>query len=426
MFRPELIDLGSRPASARVSLYIAAFFTTAEFGAVLVCCVLALTRKHLDVSDLRILLLPLIVYDAVTIVVSSFMLRRHMDMLLPSERIRREFQLCSLFLRSVTLGFVCLTTVGMHSLLRGFLLILAFGGSYLLLYYLNQRGPKSTWIWIKLQVWDLPILISVIQVWLRMDHYNLWPWGIAFWPIYLLATMAGLVGLMGSMSANTGAFRKLFQATGVGAVLTYWMLHALAELLEGRGTTQNFTIPLFLMALLFFVVSIGAAVSYVSQQLDAQNNYVALDENAPIGPPLRLDESVFLETVSASFYKTASDLPSVITDWFGRGDHARECEELQDLTVRPFNFDTCTICCDHEADAVFLHCGHGGVCHQCATFLFHRSGECCICRSGVQGVAKITHKNAVEEPKAEPDASPKGDESPTPRTFVKATTLMAR
>ena len=41
---------------------------------------------------------------------------------------------------------------------------------------------------------------------------------------------------------------------------------------------------------------------------------------------------------------------------------------------------TCLVCFDNLADAVFLECGHGGICYKCAIDIWKSSGECFLCR----------------------------------------------
>eukprot|EP00397_Hematodinium_sp_SG-2012_P028911 GEMP01030488.1.p1 GENE.GEMP01030488.1~~GEMP01030488.1.p1 ORF type:complete len:450 (+),score=93.54 GEMP01030488.1:122-1471(+) len=449
MFRPELMDVGSGPTgSIRISLYSAAVFMAAEFVAVFFCCTLCLRRgEHLAFGDLRTILAPLIVYDFVAVNFSRYMMKKQRDMLLPSERVLREFHLISLLLRGLTLLALCLTSFHLPAFLRGFVLILAFGGTYLANLTLNSRGPNSTLINTKIQVWDLPVFIFVLQMWLRMDNYNQWSWTWACWPVYFLATILLVCSSLGCLSAESCSLRTLFQAAGIVAGFIFWVLHGLTELLDGQGTIVGFSFPLFLLSMQLMMMSIVLAVTYVFHRIDENDDdYMTLDEGGVDGPPLRRDESLFLEAVSTTFYKTVSDLPHRIVEWFRGSERAREGEEMQALSVRPFNFETCSICCDNDADAVFLHCGHGGVCHQCATFMFHRSGECCICRAPVQGVAKITQMDVVaedtetggkadktnvdgEEKLEEGESSKEEGTSQAPssaRGFVKAKTLMAR
>merc|ERR1711862_684742 len=102
---------------------------------------------------------------------------------------------------------------------------------------------------------------------------------------------------------------------------------------------------------------------------------------------------MYLESLHPTFYRsiTSVPVPEVIRNYFIRqaGRQLGNTTSTRDeemVSLRPLALETCSIYCDSQADAVFLHCGHGGVCHKCAAFLFHRNGECCICRQLVQGV----------------------------------------
>ena len=41
---------------------------------------------------------------------------------------------------------------------------------------------------------------------------------------------------------------------------------------------------------------------------------------------------------------------------------------------------SCLVCFDNFADAVFLDCGHGGICYKCAIDIWKSTGECFLCR----------------------------------------------
>jgi hypothetical protein len=41
---------------------------------------------------------------------------------------------------------------------------------------------------------------------------------------------------------------------------------------------------------------------------------------------------------------------------------------------------TCLICFEQPPDAVFMDCGHGGICYQCSIDIWKTTGECHLCR----------------------------------------------
>jgi len=60
-------------------------------------------------------------------------------------------------------------------------------------------------------------------------------------------------------------------------------------------------------------------------------------------------------------------------------------------TLKNINFDDdcfqenqegglCVICFENAPDAVFMPCGHGGVCYECALDMFKSSNECYLGR----------------------------------------------
>jgi hypothetical protein len=49
----------------------------------------------------------------------------------------------------------------------------------------------------------------------------------------------------------------------------------------------------------------------------------------------------------------------------------------------------CIICCENQADAVIMGCGHGGVCYKCALESCQKSDKCFMCRKKVEKVLHI-------------------------------------
>ncbi|KAL8426019.1 hypothetical protein Efla_001937 [Eimeria flavescens] len=56
--------------------------------------------------------------------------------------------------------------------------------------------------------------------------------------------------------------------------------------------------------------------------------------------------------------------------------------------------ELCMICCNTQATAVLMYCGHGGLCFKCAKKCFNRTGLCPTCRRPVKGVLEVQRPNS--------------------------------
>lgn len=45
------------------------------------------------------------------------------------------------------------------------------------------------------------------------------------------------------------------------------------------------------------------------------------------------------------------------------------------------SMNNCIICFENIPDAVFMECGHGGICYECSLELWKTTGECYLCRN---------------------------------------------
>ena len=67
------------------------------------------------------------------------------------------------------------------------------------------------------------------------------------------------------------------------------------------------------------------------------------------------------------------------------------------------------ICFDNPPDAVFMKCGHGGVCYTCAMDIWKRNAECYLCRKEIAAVYQLSmQKGEYFEVIAETHAAWKG------------------
>jgi hypothetical protein len=121
-------------------------------------------------------------------------------------------------------------------------------------------------------------------------------------------------------------------------------------------------------------------------------------------PPVTLERitSTYFKPCAANFKgRTMSEVP---IDDSGPG-HIRSCtlpivleseqgEECPAIEESESSFinKKCSICFEHECNAVFLPCGHGGICIQCSGKLVGIKKKCVICRAFIEKVLKIEVK----------------------------------
>lgn len=57
----------------------------------------------------------------------------------------------------------------------------------------------------------------------------------------------------------------------------------------------------------------------------------------------------------------------------------------------------CIVCCTKSANAVFMECGHGGICFKCGKEINNSSKECHMCRQKIKAVFKMNIKENNKE-----------------------------
>ncbi|CAK88075.1 unnamed protein product (macronuclear) [Paramecium tetraurelia] len=61
----------------------------------------------------------------------------------------------------------------------------------------------------------------------------------------------------------------------------------------------------------------------------------------------------------------------------------------QPRSISLSSINQCCICFDNEPDALFMQCGHGGVCYHCALDMWKNKDECYLCRKKIERVLQI-------------------------------------
>ncbi|CAD8098071.1 unnamed protein product [Paramecium primaurelia] len=53
------------------------------------------------------------------------------------------------------------------------------------------------------------------------------------------------------------------------------------------------------------------------------------------------------------------------------------------------NSNICIVCYERGPNAVFMNCGHGGTCYQCAIDIWKQKTECYLCRDKIIYILKV-------------------------------------
>lgn len=59
------------------------------------------------------------------------------------------------------------------------------------------------------------------------------------------------------------------------------------------------------------------------------------------------------------------------------------------------NNPKCVVCCMEEPNAVFMRCGHGGICYECALETWKKGDKCIMCRQPIDEILKVTLVNEI-------------------------------
>jgi len=74
----------------------------------------------------------------------------------------------------------------------------------------------------------------------------------------------------------------------------------------------------------------------------------------------------------------------------------------------------CLICFGKTPDAIFMPCGHGGVCYDCASVYEKQGSKCYMCRQQILHIYQIT---AAQKSNLDPDPNPSAPVSPRDSTI---------
>ncbi|KAF7456635.1 Integral membrane protein with 6 transmembrane domains and possible ring domain [Cryptosporidium felis] len=117
------------------------------------------------------------------------------------------------------------------------------------------------------------------------------------------------------------------------------------------------------------------------------------DKHTPNKDPLGIQNSLSKDSISCHTTSTTNSPTSagILTPKLSQTPKSKR-EFIRNNGSKMNSYDgyceyVCIICCDNNPEAVFLPCGHGGICSKCALREFYRVGLCPTCRQPTSAIA---------------------------------------
>lgn len=219
------------------------------------------------------------------------------------------------------------------------------------------------------------LFFNVIPISVKLD--NLFPlgWEEALLPaifLHLIAFISAVICLYvlvasitiqhGTNKENIHYFLLLF----TGLIYSVLASFVLSKLMYSVQTQENQLFPSLLTLLLFFI-ALFVLILYMKSALTIHllNKYTTFQVREISPVLLRKKSYIYFERLSK---------------------HSLLAEpKTQALTL-------CTVCCTENSTAVFMSCGHGGLCYPCSVYIFLKQRACHMCRTPIESIWQLEPK----------------------------------
>lgn len=379
--------------------------------------------------------LPLIVFDLIFFAAAASQLHRNYNWLLASERKARVVYLFGTLAR---LG--CASALSLHFFraIPMLYFVSACGGWFTCMVIANCWA-RSWYVWTHIAFMEAPAFFISLEVWIKQIKLAHVGWSTVLWPltlhggfVFVFALTVWYVWWNSDRDQQFDSFVRIvivsLSVMGVCYMLAVLLLGQWLD--SGQATVVSWAAPLFVAQLLSVFAAVCFAITFtVNRELAGSPPRAPYSTPTDMGSPRRpllvSNMRVTLEKVGNNFYRLTSgirvdetaplrdhlleagtdvpvppnSLPPVyggraVVDEAGGKEGAPDdvrvaipCDGGSRGDNGSRDVDTCLICYSHLPNAVFLHCGHGGMCEQCARTYFRRSGRCPTCRQIIHSVA---------------------------------------
>ena len=90
----------------------------------------------------------------------------------------------------------------------------------------------------------------------------------------------------------------------------------------------------------------------------------------------------FTRSVTCSMQFSSRDHDQSVSRYSGDDQNAEGNDQLNE------SFVMCNVCFEIESDAIFMACGHGGLCLKCSYDIWKSTGECYLCREPIDYILR--------------------------------------
>lgn len=88
--------------------------------------------------------------------------------------------------------------------------------------------------------------------------------------------------------------------------------------------------------------------------------------------------------MGSSEFKYTEKTDTQFTGGAGEKNYVKKIS--QNISFNDNSMNNCLVCFENQQDAVFMDCGHGGLCYTCSLDIFKKTGECYLCRKAIKQV----------------------------------------
>ncbi|CAK88934.1 unnamed protein product (macronuclear) [Paramecium tetraurelia] len=272
------------------------------------------------------------------------------------------------------------------------------------------------------------LLIAILCITLKVKGSVDWTWSQTFWWYWMFlsgligTTMTFLLILINKLIKIKCNFRVnqtknevklliwlLYIGTLSSVIAGIWIVNTLNELgigfnIQIGDVSIYIIIPLNI--LIFCTISYLLFDSVVEQVLTINqiqtrhsNTKSNSQEKEKQNKKVLIKQSIFMQKLSNAYFRKIKTLEIL---------QLKEAGQNQILTERNMNKNIikknkpahhnsnnkCIICCEQASNAVFMNCGHGGICYQCAVQVAQNQKECFLCRQIILQIYEIDEKDA--------------------------------